>query len=318
MKWIKKSLITLLLLLILSGTGGYFYFKIKFQPPPNQLSTPPGTYAIPFVWENDSSNRYAALLIPVKIPGCDQLFYLQFDTGAPYSIFYKNKLKAIHERFSIPWNENDGHLQDYKFKIEGLNVEARSIKLIKHGSKQINWHNSHAKTIIGTAGTDLLENKVIVIDYQKQYMLLTNSMPSHLSAGHINFNALSFTGRRVMLPASINGKKTTLLFDTGSSAFELLTSEGKWSELRTPGGSIRSFPVKSWSKTLTAHQAGSSSFLQFGTDKIALNTVTYIDGVSPFQSVLMSLSGMGGMIGNKLFLNHTIILDLQSNRFGVL
>ena len=317
MGWIKKSLIALLSLLILSGIGGYLYVKTKFQPPPNQIHTAPGEYSVPLTWQADSTNAYAALLIPVQLPGCDHNFFMQLDTGAPYSVFYKSKLMAISERCKVPMHEEAERLEKFTFNLAGLQVQAHTIKMMKHGSDEINWEDG-AINIIGTAGTDILENKIVVIDYRKQFILLADTLPLYLQNTPIAFDKLNFEGRRIMLPASINGNKTTLMFDTGSSAFALLTSKGQWSELRTPEGDVRSFPVTSWSNTLTAYQANSMAKVKFADTAITLGTVTYIEGMSSFQRLLMSLSGMGGMVGNKLFIEHTIILDLESDRFAVL
>lgn len=317
MGWIKKSLIALLSLLILSGIGGYFYVRIKFQPPPNQIHTAPGEHKVPLTWQADNTNAYAALLIPVQLPGCDHNFFMQLDTGAPYSVFYKSKLMTIRERCEISIHEEAGELQKFTFNIAGLGVEANTIKMTEHGSGKINWQDSTIN-IIGTAGTDLLENKIVVIDYQKQLMLIADSMPAYFQNAPLAFGKLDFEGRRIMLPASINGNETTLMFDTGSSAFALLTSKSQWDELRIPKGNVQSFPVNSWSKTLTAHRANSMAKVELAEAAIPLGSVTYIEGMSSFQQLLMSFSGMGGMIGNKLLIDHTIILDLQSDKFAVL
>lgn len=309
----------MLLLIVLGTVSGYFYFKSKFQPPPNQLSLPAGSWTIPFQWKSDSINEtlnpHAALLVPVNITGCNRTFFMQFDTGAPYSMFYGNTLRAIKEKYNnitIEEAEKQQVLKNYSFNISNLEVQAKNIKLIKHGVPEINWMDSTEVVIIGSIGTDIMENRILIIDYPGQSMLLTDYLPDSLSSS-ITFSSLDFESRRILL--SSQGKK--LLFDSGSSAFELLTSKSNWNKLRSTDD-VQSFPVNSWGKTLTAHNAKTTSSLMFGKANIPITTVTYIEGTSMIQNLLMTFSGMEGMIGNKPFIRYTILFDFRENRFGVI
>jgi hypothetical protein len=58
--------------------------------------------------------------------------------------------------------------------------------------------------------------------------------------------------------------------------------------------------------------------LQFGALAVPLHTVTYIEGTSLQQRLMMRLSGMGGMLGNEPFHQRTVILDAPGKRFGLL
>jgi hypothetical protein len=57
---------------------------------------------------------------------------------------------------------------------------------------------------------------------------------------------------------------------------------------------------------------------KFGHEEIPLKEVTYIEGTSFIQNLLMYFSGMGGMIGNKLFMGKVLILDATNQKFAVL
>jgi len=109
-----------------------------------------------------------------------------------------------------------------------------------------------------------------------------------------------------------------VMFDTGSSAFALLTDEATWQTLRTPDAASDSFAVKSWDAQLVAHNAPSRASIRFADQELALNEVSYIEGVGWFKSMMMRVSGMGGMTGNKLFTQHRLILDPVNERYWLL
>ena len=57
--------------------------------------------------------------------------------------------------------------------------------------------------------------------------------------------------------------------------------------------------------------------LSLGPLALPLGTVTYMEGTSWTQNLLMRFSGMGGMLGNEPFTRHTVILDVRGGRFGL-
>src|SRR5687768_3536364 len=67
--------------------------------PVNQLVLPAGGHTIPFEWHTGTvhgkQEPYAALLIPVTLPGQTRPYYMQFDLGSPFSMFYKEELKNM-------------------------------------------------------------------------------------------------------------------------------------------------------------------------------------------------------------------------------
>ncbi len=76
--------------------------------------------------------------------------------------------------------------------------------------------------------------------------------------------------------------------------------------------------MNSWGKTLQVHVIASDAALHLGATRLPLGEVAYVEGVSAAQEWMMRLSGMGGMTGNRLFLERTIIVDTRGGRFGLL
>jgi len=85
----------------------------------SQLILPGEAFEVPFIWKGDSINgqweQHAAMLVPVKLEGCPKQFYMQFDLGAPYSVFYSNKLAAINSRHPLGMQLSDSALIQQPF-----------------------------------------------------------------------------------------------------------------------------------------------------------------------------------------------------------
>jgi hypothetical protein len=128
---------------------------------------------------------------------------------------------------------------------------------------------------------------------------------------------MRFRERRVLLPAVVAGRETTLLFDTGSSAFELLTSRRIWRRLARSDAAEEIIPVSSWDDTLVAHRVASDARVELGGADLPLQRVTWIEGTGLMQNLLMRISGMGGMTGNRLFIDRILLLDLREERFAL-
>ena len=323
MKPIFKVLLSLLLLLVASSAGGYFYFRKKFQAPANQLvvSQLPATRA--FAWGADTANGrampHASLLVPVTVPGCPRTLYLQFDTGAPYTLLKSTALDELRARYPATRAgllATSDTLRNFRFALGQGQVLARAIRVLRYAGTSPLPADSAAPYVIGTLGTDLLDGRVLVLDYARQRFTLSTSVPDSL-LGRTVFVPLEFKERRVLLNAQVQGQPKQLFFDSGSSAFALMTSQATWQEMAQPGAEARTADVNSWGKTLTSHTIATAAGLQFGATTVPLRTVTYIEGTSLTNQMLMRFSGMGGMLGNEPFVQQTVIFDVKGGRFGV-
>src|SRR5688572_840625 len=203
---------TILIAILLSWS----YFCPAQDVPLNQLTLPAANHKIPFIWLEGKDNAYMAMLIPVKLRGCPKTFYMQFDTGSPYSLFYRNKLKAIGIRYlqSVQIADTTEKLWQFQFHAGKMAIHAKEIAVRQFDSTGINW-NSNTVEIIGTLGTDLIDNKVMTINYPDKYISITNKA---MQQEDVELSGFIYERRRILLPVSIKGKKNIIYFDTGSSA----------------------------------------------------------------------------------------------------
>ncbi|UOG76992.1 hypothetical protein MTX78_10405 [Hymenobacter tibetensis] len=322
MKLLFKILLSVLVLLLVSGIGGYFYMRKKFEPPLNQLVVTQLPATCTFAWHADSSAQpvvaHAAMLVPVRIPNCPRTCYMQFDTGAPYSVLYTEPLAALRTRYPATTQAllpAADAVKNFRFALGAGQVQAGSIRVLKMGVRDLPADES-VPFVIGTLGSDILENRALVVDYATRQFRLSASVPESLARRAV-FAPLDYTNRSVLLSMHLQGKDEQLFFDSGSSAFSLLTSQKEWKKMARPSAPVRTTAVNSWGKTLTSYTAPTAATVQVGTTAMPLRTVTYIEGMSMLQTLMMRFSGLGGMLGNEVFAERTIVLDVKGGRFGV-
>lgn len=290
--------------------------------PANQLITGSKTHTISFYWQGDSIHSkwepHAAILIPIKLKNCPRKFYMQFDLGSPYSLLYKNKIESIQMKYpkAVLSKEAGGVLRNFLFKTAGTPILAKEIIVKQFDSTVVEWNNKKGIEIIGTIGADLIENKVLIIDYLRCKLTISTGIPEKL-AKQVSLTDFTYSNRSILLPATVKDKTTILYFDTGSSMFELLTDKETCNQLAKPDTMLIQYKVKSWNKFLTANTMSTNEQILLANTKIRLHSTTYIEGITDAQIKQMSKLGIGGMIGNKLFLNHILVLDTKNKKFGL-
>ncbi|TPD73388.1 hypothetical protein [Flavobacterium microcysteis] len=310
MKTLKKILLGLLVLFVVSLIGGYFYFEKKFSPPENYLDVSGISEDIPMQWEGDDENPYAALLLPVRIKGIDKPFFMQLDLGSPVTVFYKNSLESVKSLFpdKIPMSTEKGKIA-LDFLLQKMKVSSGAYEVLDYGSKA-DFENPDARNIIGTIGTDLLEKRIITLDFKNSRCSFSKTIEER------DFSKFEFKKRRILIPATIGDENLKLMYDSGTSGYELIMNRDKWEKYKT-NNTIKTEKGNSWGKELKVITALSDQEIRFGNKILQLSEVTCIEGTSKAQNFLMKLSGMQGMIGNKLFLNRKIILDCGNQVYKI-
>ena len=265
---------------------------------------------IPLQWISNESNPNVSILLPVKLEGISQVFYMQLDFGSPITLFYSKTINSIQSKFENKINfKLNSDTISLKFDLGKMVVSSDKFKVLNYG--EVADLDNETINIIGTIGTDLLEKKVITLNFKNNYCLFNNDK---LTGG---FTSFDFKKRKILLPAKINGKNLKLLYDSGTSGYELITDHSEWNKYRLKNGKIKTENGNSWGKTLTINTAPTKQKIEIGNKNLNLSEVTYIEGTTKLQNILMKLSGMQGMIGNKIFLDQQIIIDCKNEKFKV-
>jgi predicted aspartyl protease len=302
MKVLKKIMLTFLVVLVLAVLGGYVYFDQKFTPEKNYLTVENESGSIPFTWLGTEKN---VLLLPIHFEGNTVTYYLQFDTGSPYTVFYSKSIKNIHQIYTTE------EVVKTSFYIGKTKITSDKFKIYNLG----NDNNNDSLKIIGTIGADVLENRKTIINFKENYIALNLSkVPTQFQTKLFDFK---FKKRKIIVRGLLKGKEENFLFDSGTSAYELLTNKEVWENLKLPNSKINIEKSQSWENILTTYTANCNQKIQFSNHEIPLNNVTYVVGFSQTQYSLMKFSGMTGMLGNKIFLNSSLYIDCVQNKMGI-
>lgn len=301
MKVLKKIVLAIVVVLVLAALGGYVYFDQKFTPEKNYLKVENESGSVPLTWMGDDKN---VLLLPLHFPKDAKTYYLQLDTGSPYTVFYSDAIKKIRQ-ISV---DND-HVTT-SFSIGKTKISSDKFKIYDHR----NDTNASIR-IIGTLGADILENRKTVINFRENYIALNLSeVPYQFQTKLFDF---TFKKRRMIIRGFLKGQEEQFLYDSGTSAYELLTDKEVWKTLKLPNSKIKVDRSQSWDKVLTVYTANCNHKIRFYEHEIPLNSVTYVEGYSQAQYAMMKFSGMTGMLGNKIFLHNSLYIDCTQNKMAI-
>ena len=177
MKILKKIVLTFLVVLVLASIGGYIYFEQKFTPEKNYLTVENESGKIPFTWFGKEKN---VLLLPINFSGNKQTYYLQFDTGSPYTIFYSQSIKNIK---GITVNNDQAKTS---FTIGKTKITSDNFKIYHQNNE--NNKNDTLK-IIGTIGADILESRKTIINFKENHVVFNVlKIPTQLQNKLFDFN----------------------------------------------------------------------------------------------------------------------------------
>lgn len=309
MKLFKKIAIVFLVSLVLLLLGGYFYFQKKFSPQENYLKVSGIAENIPIQWISSDENSHAALLLPIKINGINQILFMQFDSGSSTTVFYKKSLESIAEKFENQQKiDVSNNTISTAFTLGKMKIISNTFEVLNYGEK-VDFDNPKAENIIGTIGTDLLEKRIAVLDFKNSKVSFIEKIQEN------DFTPFEFKKRKILIPSLLENQNLKLLYDSGASGYELITTKEIWQQYKIENSAVKTEKGNSWGNTLSIYSASAKKKIQFAQLTLDLSEVTHIEGTPDLQKFLMKHSGMQGMIGNKLFLNHKLILDCKNEKF---
>ena len=277
-----------------------------------------------FEWSNDTLNgKYfekVSMNIPCKLEGLPNIFTFQFDLGAfftgvyenSYSSFYilnkelKDKIKRLKSPIQF-WDKNK-IFQNFTINFGNYTATNNEGFIYKDYGEKIVTPNLNDTFHLGTIGTDLFKDKVLIIDYPNKQFAICDTMPKEFATNLIDIE-LDNNGR-VILPMTIHNKSYRIMFDNGSSIFPIITEAKNISNFSSLPDSD-TIQVSSWGQVHGVTGKLIKDTFELGGQKFS-NVKVYANH-----------SGLGidkqtdGLTGNALFWNGTIVIDYKSKKFGV-
>ncbi|MCJ7932763.1 MAG: hypothetical protein MUW56_03780 [Chryseobacterium sp.] len=288
---------------------------------------------IKFNWVGDYiGNHYfdkAYINIPVQIEDLPYRFDAQFDLGSFATVIYGKSI-THYSSFSPNLKESGDTLRIKGRKFPLLkNITLRLdkttfpnltvVKLPGFG-KEIPPDSVKTSSVkhIGTIGVDLCANKTLIIDYPNRRIAILDDIPKSFLAKTEFLPAKFNKDDRVMIPFAIGNKTEFLMFDTGSSAFPIITFP-KYAELITdPKEPVTdSLGVSSWGAVHQMYKKKMNKRMHLGKSPVKNEYVYYSDKAASSQKFFDD-NGIFGFTGNVLFLDKILIIDFKNKKFGIL
>ncbi|RTL42015.1 MAG: hypothetical protein EKK53_12725 [Burkholderiales bacterium] len=158
---------------------------------------------------------HAALLVPVRFAGPgSKVFFLQFDLGHPSTVLYANKWASIAARHGLP--ANGPRLASLDLLLGGAAVRGRGVSLMAREGAGVDWDQE--VELVGTLGADLIDGRAVRLDFQRDRIRLARDRTG-LHGPEAQFQPVSFSGRRILMPIEFEGQRKTVMYDSGSSAW---------------------------------------------------------------------------------------------------
>jgi len=314
------GLLGLFLILLLLGFVGVRYFNnMWFAEKPNYISYSTDDHSVHFLWGKQKVEGviepHSAMLIPFRIKGLDHTFTFQFDTGSHITMIHGHALASLR-RLGVLLDEvitgDKSFVEQMSIEFGGEEVDLSMISIFEGYGAVFEEADTASAINIGTIGSDFIEDRIVSIDYKNQMIrpLWMDTLP--------DFQKFSFDGRRFMLPATIRGKELELYYDSGSSAFGLITSKHRYDHFTDEDVDEISHDGNRRGETLTLHHKPTDAKIEIGRAVLDLERVSYVDMYARFQRFMTPFTKIGGWLGNKPFLNHTLIIDTKEEEFIVI
>ena len=291
---------------------------------------------IPFFWAEYIDNKgieieKSAMMIPVELSGNDK-YAMQLDLGAPKSILYRNLLEdAVFYDSIKDSNSYNDSLFGYQLKLENQNVIQNEFEVITYSNSKEAEGIQKAKGVIedykniGTLGRSFLVEDFIYIDYAKEY-ILRPSIESYLSLiEDMKYKVpIKVEYGFVVVPITFNGKRSYVMFDTGSSTSTINLNGRKGLRLVDRKSISDSFDVKSWRDKITYYETKGSNVVKIGKLKMEVETIQFIPEQYRFYKTFNDINlyfklmkfrifrSVIGVMGNRLFLDKKILIDYKN------
>ena len=319
-------LVLLGIILIVGGFGIWKFNNTIFKDKPNYLTFISENKPIYFQWAANSTGSggydepQAAMIIPLKVKGLAHQFYMQFDTGSYHSFIYENDLKSL-QKIGLDIKEvlkgKTRFVEKLEFTAGNNHIIVSMIPILKNYGHTFDKNDTISKIGIGTIGSDFLIDKITSIDFKKQQIQFYNKRTETMNSLP-EFTPFSFKGRRIMLPAIVNNKSYEFLYDSGCSAFGLITIKSRFEKYSDNNISEIKYDAKSWKEKIPIRSKFTNQLFTIGNANLKLKRVSYVDMYSFIQPIVTPFTKIGGWLGNQPFNESVLILDTQKEEFKVI
>jgi len=248
------------------------------------------------------------MIVPVELDG--QEYWFQLDTGSDVTMLY-----GTGEAKRRGWQESKQWFVGVpEVKVGGAHFDSVDVFVREEMT-------GGGKTA-GTLGLDLLQGKVVVIDFPRQRFCVVPhaDVPSKIMERTAFVPAEVRDNKLFVLIRAGGEELTDIFFDTGASSFPLVVDLDLWQHLTGKQGredATSVLEISSWGKTVPMIGAEMQGALEIGEVQMKQAMVYYWGDQPKFFDQWPFPAA--GLLGDALFLDEVVVIDLgQPARFGIL
>ena len=248
----------------------------------------------------------SAMMIPVRVQGCPCYFNFQFDLGADGTMIYGRTASSVTERYPgldlrHPTLIFGDHIATFSNRVH-LNSEFGA------RTKRFDTVASLKCPDLGTIGVDMFQDKVLIIDYPNERFSVCEEIPAGYATTMTDFTDDGHG--RVILPMQKGNEQYKVMFDNGSSVFQLITSSANIDKF-SKAAPVTHMKISSWG---SMHKVVGRPM----KDPFTLAGRTYADILVYENPEGMSAGdGYDAITGNALFDDRVLIIDMKHKKVGI-
>lgn len=255
-----------------------------------------------------------AIHVPVMLAGLAGEHHLQLDTGASHTVLHGGALRDLDPAF-VPV----GRSMAVTGTIAGVEVTNEAVDLIPDFRATV--VRGTPAPVVGSLGLSFFAQRILVLDYAGgRFTVIPKDaeLPDRLEQ-RAQFLPATLRNGKLYVPVTFDGRpQTDVFFDTGASAFALITSPERWRALTGLQGRESSTVRRtgsSWDTDLTLIGARMRGQLAVGQAVIKRPVIWH---TADSRFTFSAWPNTSGFIGSEVFAERFIvILDLPRGRFGV-
>jgi hypothetical protein len=331
-KIVKAFGILIAILLILFSSGIIYFNNYFFAERPKNLSILTDYKPIKFGLSSVKTPQgftieKAQMVIPAEIDEIPNKLYFQFDTGAPTTVIYENSLNSLKEiglEFDILEIEGKTFIKQLKINLGGSEMTFKMIGVVQYaGGESFTSEDLINYKRIGSIGSDFISDYLTEIDFENYKMQFYREREDWMLSGQ-KFHSFDFSGRKLMLPCMIDGKKQIMYYDSGSSSYGLLTTKGLYEKYANDNSDEVNYELSSWgrahwwSKPVQIHEKQTDKTMLMSGQNIAITKVGHVGIFGNLQGMIKPFAKIDGWLGNIPFLEYSLIFDAPNEEFLVM
>lgn len=271
----------------------------------------------------------SAILLPVEFEGDARRYYLQLDlNSAPGILLYALPISLDTSKVnSKPLRQSgDGTNEMFALKcslrgklgITEFTADSSMCMLMR--SKQGNVYLPAGRSIIGIIGLRFFKNRELMIDFPRQQFTLASSqtiLPLTYRDSSL-YIPLKVEHERLILPVSVEDTSfTDFFYNTGNAIFDIVVSKKIWQRLTGRVGEEKDnthITMNSWGNLVEAIGTKLKHPAKIGASLFQSLTIFYLPAYPDMKAVY----GCNGFLGNSLFYNKTLIIDIPRKKLGIM